>query len=756
MAQLNPVAGDATDAAGDLHDLLRESVRRLLAAPDAAAAAASDDPAAQAATWERLVAHGLNTLGPDTLGPDTLGSDPAAPDLPAILLVMQELGAAGCTAPLLPAVLANLALGAASPALGGAPLAFSFADHDGDRNAGTVRWADGVLRGRLRFVAHLDIARTLLVLTPDDRLCAVDVAAPGVVVTPTPGLGRPALADVSLDTSPVAHWPLEGAQAQALQRIARLCQAARALGAARRGLDLVLEHVRLRRQFGQPIGRFQAVQHKLATSHILLDGATLLLAAAGDAHATIQADGGARWALTARAAIAFCGQHLRQVALETQHCFGAIGFAEEHPAARLFRRIHADVASLGGVVAARADLAALLLDGPDDPFAAADAAGDTAAELRARLRRWLDDNWTEADRRRNRGVPFADRHWDTAFAATLGAAGWTALGWPASAGGQAASPLEQLAFSEELARVGAPDGAVVASSRLLAPALIAHGSPMQQGTLLAGIRAGTVSACLGYSEPEAGSDLASLRTRAVADGADFIINGQKLWTTDGHRATHMILAARTDPQAATPHQGISLFILPMDTPGITVQPMMAMYGHPFCSIFLDDVRLPASALLGPLHGGWAVLATALAAERIIMGAFATQLRDLLRRLVAAARRDGLAGDAVARDRLGGLAAEVEAARLLSARAIALSSETRPPLVESAMAKVFASELAQRLTETAIDLFGLAATLEDDAADVPADGLVDQLLRKSIMMVVGGGTNEIQRSVIAQRGLDLPR
>jgi len=167
------------------------------------------------------------------------------------------------------------------------------------------------------------------------------------------------------------------------------------------------------------------------------------------------------------------------------------------------------------------------------------------------------------------------------------------------------------------------------------------------------------------------------------------------------------------------------------------------------------VRVPAWCRLGPENGGWRILANALASERIVMGAFASELRDLMRRIVREMMACDLAHDPVARARMAGLAAEVEVARALSLRSIMLGGDSYVPLVESAMAKVFASELAQRLTEAAIDTFGSIATLDEDAPGVPADGLIDQLLRRSIMMVVGGGTNEIQRNVIAQRGLDLP-
>ena len=728
-------AGRASDDAHYI-TMLQDTLRRLLCdnwRPD-------EQGGDVAAIWKVLTAHGFAGLGGNT------GRD----EVPALLAAMQELGRVACAAPLLAAFLANLALGENSPAHSGSFVAFSFGASDGDRLAGAVTMRDGRISGTLRFVEGAQFARDIIVLT-DEGLARIAADAPGVTITPTPGLGRPDLCDVTLDNVVTEHVPLASDLAAGLNLIARLALAARALGAARHGFELVLDHVKTRSQFGQPVGKFQAIQHKLATSHIVLEGASLLIDQAADNVSRSQA----AWPFAAMMATAFCGQTLRQVALETQHCFGAIGFAEEHLAAQLFRRIHGDVTRLGGAARARGDLAAMIFDGGDAYAATDSGADDPAAALRAELRAWLADNWSAGDLAESRATPFVDRKWNLPFARKLGEAGWTTLNWPRHAGGQERTPIEQLAFTEELLRARAPDGPLVAGCRLLAPEVIAHGTPELRETLLPELRVGTASVCLGYSEPEAGSDLASLRTRAERVGDEFVVNGQKIWTTDGHRATHMILAARTNPDPEVKHGGISLFVLPMDTPGITIRPSMAMYGQYFCNIFLDDVRLPASALIGALNGGWRILSNALASERVVMGAFASQIRDLLRRIVGDLKACGLDRDPVTRDRIAGLAAEIEAARALSLRSIMMSGGDYTPLVESAMAKVYASEASQRLTEAAIDIFGTIATLEENVPDVPADGLIDHLLRQSIMMVVGGGTNEIQRNVIAQRGLGLP-
>jgi len=195
----------------------------------------------------------------------------------------------------------------------------------------------------------------------------------------------------------------------------------------------------------------------------------------------------------------------------------------------------------------------------------------------------------------------------------------------------------------------------------------------------------------------------------------------------------------------------------MDSPGITVRPMMAMYGQTFCNIFFDDVRLPASWRLGEENGGWKILSRALANERIAMGGFVFQLRVLLEALVDHFRQAEDARESpVVTEAIGRLTSELVTGGQLALNSIAPMNDGGVPLVEAAMAKVYASELAQRLTETALDLVGGEGLLGAGAPGVPADGAIEQILRTSIMYVVGGGSNEIQRSMIAQRGLGLGR
>jgi alkylation response protein AidB-like acyl-CoA dehydrogenase len=272
---------------------------------------------------------------------------------------------------------------------------------------------------------------------------------------------------------------------------------------------------------------------------------------------------------------------------------------------------------------------------------------------------------------------------------------------------------------------------------------------------------GENTCCLGYTEPEAGSDLASLRTRAYRDETGWVIEGNKLFTTVGDKADYVWLAARTDPDAPIKHAGISVFLVPMRSPGITIQPDMALYGHTACTVFYDHVHVPEDALVGPVNGGWKIITAALAHERILMGGNVATLRayfDRLTAYIAQAERDGrpMRKDPLVRERIGSLAAEVEAARLLLMQSIELVERGEVPYYQAAMTKVFTSELEERLPEQAIELLGTAATLAPGVPEALLNGTFEAGLRASIFKVIGGGSNEIQRTLIAIRGLGLPR
>ncbi|MDD2058365.1 acyl-CoA dehydrogenase family protein [Pseudomonas sp. GD03860] len=676
------------------------------------------------------------------LGLTALGSDPAYGGLREWLIVMEGMGKHACPAPLHGSFLANRLL-VDAPAL---PLIDSLAK--GGCAVGVALTEEGArlaerdskLDGHLAIVDDLDQLQQLLVIDPALGVRLIDLNATGISRTTLPGLAVPALHRLDFCATPVQV--LES-NTHDLDRLARLGYCARALGAANRAFEMVVEYVKERQQFGQPIGRFQALQHKLADCITRLDGVRLTLANAAQSHDLGNPD----WRFYASAAIAYASTALRQVSLEVHHSFGAIGYSEEHEAPRHFRRVHADLSRLGGARRARQELAAFLVD--DGQRLPEYDLGQAGNAFRQEVRDWLKANWTDLHQSAYQQLPFAERKSVPKFTRALGKQGWLALGWPERFGGQARTPLEQLAFIEEVQQAGIPKP----GGEIQGHALMQFGTPEQQAFFLPKIRAGEIRFCLGYSEPSAGSDLAAIRTTAVSDGDEWVINGQKLWTTFAEDADYLWLAARTDPTAKA-HAGISLFIVPMNTPGITVHPSMALYGHTFCTEFLDNVRVPATALVGEVNQGWTIITSALATERVQMGGFVAHIRANYERLVAELRLRG--ADPVARDTLGQLAAEIEVARQLLGRSIGMLEQGQTPVYEAAMSKAFTAELMERLGEAALDLLGVSGTLGELAPDAPCGGKLEQVLRQSIMMVIGGGTNEIQRTLIAQRGLGLPR
>jgi alkylation response protein AidB-like acyl-CoA dehydrogenase len=737
-------------------ELLRKSVRGFLAQhwPAHRALAYGADAEHMGKIWTGLAQQGLAALG----------SHRAEGGLQELCVVMEELGRAACPAPLLATFHANLVMSSQSAAQhlleavrkGNACLAFAFGTCDGDDHAGSARLLEGHLSGTLCFIEGAAQATHLLVVADGPILACVPMDSPGVQTTPTPGLADPSLSTVRLKQVAADTYPISAEQVADLNLLSRLALAARALGAAQRGFEMVVDYARERHQFGQPIGRFQAIQHKLANCLINLDGVRCTLANAAQTHDQGRAD----WRYFASACVAYASPALRQVSLETHHTFGGIGFSEEHEAPRHFRRTHADLTRHGGVRRAREEVAQHFLDRCLD-FPDFDL-GSAGNHFRQEVRAWYRKHWVEDAKQRYDATPLRDRHlnWhDPVFHSKLAQTGWLTLAWPRSAGGQERSPLEQLAFIEETCRVGAPG---LNPAEIEAQAIIRFGTQEQKDFYLPRLARGDYHFCLGYSEPGAGSDLAALKTTAVRDGDEWVINGQKVWTTCGEHSDCMWLAARTDPQAKPAHAGISVFCLPMDLPGITIRPSMTLYGHTNCTEFFDNVRLPADALVGELNAGWKILTSALATERQIavsfvsMGAYRLSLLNAHVRTARKANGQALKDDATVRERIASIAAEMEVTRQLALQCMMLSEQGKVPIHEAAIVKVLASEVTQRMGEAALDIAGTGAILGEGSEGAITNGAIEQYLRNSIMLVIAGGSNEIQRNLIAQRGLNLPR
>jgi alkylation response protein AidB-like acyl-CoA dehydrogenase len=737
--------------------MLRDAVRGLLQLhwPADKAIALAAQPAERTRLWGVLAGDGYAMLG----------ADREAGGLREILIVLQELGRAACPAPMLDAALVNICLakaGAPTEAVaafqaalqgGTAGVCVSFGACDPDRSVGSVVLSSGKVSGTLHFVDGAAAATHLAVFENTGPSMAIVALTPASSqITPTRTMGMDGLCTVALADAPALVVPVKREDIADLLSVSRLGHAARAWGAADRAFELVVPYVKERKQFGQPVGRFQAIQHKLANTLIGLMGTQFTL----DNAAAHYDRGVADWRSFAAAAFAYANTTLRQVSLETHHAFGAIGYAEDHEAPRHFKRVHLDVVRHGGGRRAREELAERYL-GPTSHSLPEFDLGAKGNAFRSEVRAWLAEHWPADRRTAYEADPGTHREHDPAFARALGATGWLALTWPKKFGGLERSPYEMLALMEELNRANAPR----AGAPIQAASWMIHGTPEQQQRYLPEIVNGKVVYGMWYSEPGSGSDLASLRTKAVRDGDGWVINGEKIWTTT-YWGDYMWLAARTDPDAKPQHAGISMFVVRTDTRGITRTPIKTMYDGEFCNTFFDDVRVGADALVGEVNRGWDVLTGSLGTERAFVGAGI--LSKLVRQFeevcdcIRTIEVDGqpLRLDPVVRDTIGGFAAQLEAGRQLSVNPVSILASGEEPTWEAAIAKVFGGELMERFCEAALDMLGLAGTLSAGNPGAPMHGRLEQKLRHSLMWVISLGTNEIQRSLIAQRGLGLPR
>ena len=339
------------------------------------------------------------------------------------------------------------------------------------------------------------------------------------------------------------------------------------------------------------------------------------------------------------------------------------------------------------------------------------------------------------------------------FLRRLGRDGWLGVGWPVEYGGQGRSAIEQWLFLEEMAYRRLPSGNLTVSS--IGPVIAHLGSSEQKAEYLPGILAADLEFAIGYTEPDAGTDLANLQTRAVRQGdGSYLANGQKVFTTGASIATHLWLAARTGPPDSR-HRGISLFVVPMGAPGITIRPLWTQSGERTNEVFLDDVEISAGGLVGEENAGWAGITHQLDLERLFAVGL---LRRQFERLVGwqAASDGGGVDDPYARHRLAALGAEVEMSRLLNLRAAWMIDTGRTPYAEASMAKVWYSELRQRLALDALDLMGAEAQLAWREEGAPEGGHFEHSYRSSTVFKFGAGTNEVQRTIIAQQALGLPR
>jgi alkylation response protein AidB-like acyl-CoA dehydrogenase len=344
------------------------------------------------------------------------------------------------------------------------------------------------------------------------------------------------------------------------------------------------------------------------------------------------------------------------------------------------------------------------------------------------------------------------------FICQMGRDGWLGVGWPKEYGGQGRTPMEQHIFYEIVAyeRIMLPLMALNA----VGPAVMRFGTEEMKREILPPILRGELEVAVGYTEPEAGTDLASLKTTAVKDGDDYIINGQKVFTSCADYADYLWIAARTDPQAPKKHHGISVFLIPMDTPGITIEPMWLLGGERNNTTFYDNVRVPKKCLVGEENKGWKYITTQLDFERIALNP-SSPMRRNIDDTIQWAKETKVDGAPVieqpwVRTKLAELTVDVEVLKMINYYLAWLITKGVVPYAEASMVKVFGSELYQRVNASLLEIMGQFGQLQTGSKWAPLEGRLEQALRSDVIFIFGGGAIEIQRNIIAIAGLGMPR
>ncbi len=656
--------------------------------------------------------------------------------LPELAVVLEELGRAVAPGPFVPTALASAVIAAGggeavrrallpglcdgsttgAVALGPSSIVVEPDGAGGARLAGRARPVLGAAQAGLL---------VLPATGPDgEAWYAVDAGDVTVValpsLDPTRRVGEVVLEGVRLG----AERRLPGLDGRLVADLAAIVLSAECAGGADWCVDTAASHAKVREQFGRPIGQFQAVKHRCAD----------MLVAAGQAAAVAWdaargADDREEASIAAAVAGALAPEAFFTCAKDCVQVLGGIGFTWEHDVHLYLKRAASVRAILGGPQPWRARVAGLALTGARRSLDVAlpEEAEPIRIEVRA-LAESLGGAEPQEVRRR------------------LADAGYMAPHWPPP-WGRGAGPIEQLVVDEELqrARVRRPQLAVGAWAL---PTIIAHGTPEQQQRWVGPPLRGEMTWCQMFSEPGAGSDLASLTTKATREDGGWLLTGQKVWTSIAQRADWAICLARTDPDAPR-HEGITYFLVDMRSAGIDVRPLRELTGQAmFNEVFLSDVFVPDDCVVGEVNGGWRLARTTLANERVSMGSgssFGLGVESLIR--LMASRAD----DLVAMDHLGRLLAEAQCLAVLGFRLTLRALSGAEPGPESSVRKLVGVEHDQRVQETGMTLLGAeGATVEGAAAPWTGGFLANRCL------TIAGGTSEIQRNVIGERLLGLPR
>jgi alkylation response protein AidB-like acyl-CoA dehydrogenase len=662
--------------------------------------------------------------------------------LAELAVVLEELGRCCTPGPLLPTVIAAVAIdrwagdpGLARPLVdgtmvGGLALAGDLVADDAGRVSGRAR---GVWGGSLA-------DRFVLPVTRGDGVawCVVDGADAEVKGLASIDATR-GLAEVGLDGVDVGpeRWlsasPSGAAGGEGVVRLAEVLAGAEALGVADWCVRTAADYAAVRVQFGRPIGQFQAVKHRCADMLVRLEAAR---AAVWDAARSFDGPAKEGATLAQSAAAALAPEAGYRTAMDCIQVLGGIGYTWEHDAHLFLKRATAIRHLLSAPEVARRRMAEAVAAGERRSLTV--ELPPEAEPLRAEVREFVAD---------------LRDHERSEWRRRLADAGYLAPHWPRP-WGRDASPVEQLVIDQEL-RAGHIRRAHLAIAGWVLPTLIAHGSPEQQERFISPSLRGEISWCQMFSEPGAGSDLASLSTRAERSDGGWSITGQKVWTSMAREADWAICLARTDAGVAK-HQGIGCFLVDMTTPGIDIRPLRELTGSAmFNEIFLTDVFVPDDCVVGSPTDGWAYARTTLANERVSM-AEASSFGPGVSALFELAESEGRLGDPLVLDRLGGLVVDAHAIAVLGLRTTlrALGAAPRGSGAggpEASVRKLAAVEHEQAVQEAGLAVLGPEAALTDGRGGTWIAGFLGNRA-----LSIAGGTSEIQRNVIAERLLGLPK
>jgi 3-oxochol-4-en-24-oyl-CoA dehydrogenase len=633
--------------------------------------------------------------------------------------------------------------------------------------------AGWVLDGVKRHVPDGHIADLVMVAarTPAGvGLFAVDGTAPGLTRTPVPVLDRTRKqAHLEFARTPARLIGAEADGWRVLRRVldtAAILLAAEQAGGASRAVDMAVGYAKVREQFGRPVGSFQAVKHLSAD---MLTEAEAARSAAYHGLWALAADSDDVPAAASLAKV-YCSQAYSKIAGDAIQVHGGIGFTWEHPAHLYFKRAKACEAMFGTPAYHRDLLAVQLrLTGPKGRVERAGELGgapeispDTAIDIRpedrsfaGEVQRWLDEHLVgEFAEHRGVGGPDDPAAWEVRlrWEKELSAGRWLGLTWPQEYGGRGATLSQAIIFEYLYARAQAPYRIGVQGQDLFGPTLLMFGTPEQKARFLPRILAAEEFWGQGFSEPDAGSDLASVRTRAVLVGDAWVIDGQKTWMTFGASADWLYVLCRTDPQSVR-HHGLSLLMVPAHQPGVQIRPITNMLGDGgFCEVFFTGARTRADLVVGAPGDGWKVAMAALGVERgtLLMPQQLGFEREAEHVLELARSGPGAAGLS---HRVVDAWIAVRLMRVAALRTIGELVAGRAPGAQAATSKLYASVQHQRLLELATELLAEDVTVTGDGY---ALGSVQRAFLMSRAETIYGGSSQIQRNVIGERVLGLPR